>query len=274
MGKELSGFLKRFAQLYSRVKVPRAAAALSYFLTMTIFPLLICLYTMLGNSYDKAIRLLRLVESFFAPETLEVIKNFLNYVAENNSTAMMIAGLTVLITSASAASRTIHTTIGEMQGGQRYIGLANFVFSIIFSLVFLAVMYFAAVVMLSGRQVMSELNRLLPFIDISNSWHYLRFPALGGISFVILWGVYGFAKRKNDRYKSYPGAIAATFALVAISLFFSYFINVSAKYPLVYGSLAAVILLMFWLYTCSIAIFCGAIFNVILRDAQRGENKG
>ena len=266
MTKNALNFVRRFVNLYSGARVSRAAAALSYFLTMTFFPLLICLYTMLGNSYDKAIRVLHFAENLVAPETLDFIQSFLNYVAENNSSAMLIAGLTVLVTSASAAARTLQTTIGEMQGGQRFIGVMYFAFSIIFSLVFLAAIYFSALVMLSGRQVIAQLNRILPLIDISNSWNYLRFAALGGISYVILWGVYEVAKRKEDTYHTYPGAIFSTVALVVVSLIFSLTINASVKYPLVYGSLAAMILLMLWIYTSSIVIYCGAIFNITLRD--------
>ena len=51
-----------------------------------------------------------------AEETVSYIRDFLGYVAANNSTAMMIAGLTVLVTSASAAIRSMQFTIGDAQG--------------------------------------------------------------------------------------------------------------------------------------------------------------
>ena len=57
--------------------------------------------------------------------------------------------------------------------------------------------------------------------------------------------------------------------LVAVSMAFSTFIGASTKYPLVYGSLSAVILLMLWLYTCCMVILCGAAFNVARRDSER-----
>jgi len=51
-----------------------------------------------------------------------------------------------------------------------------------------------------------------------------------------------------------------------MSFVFSVFIGASAKYPLVYGSLASVILLMFWLHLCCQIIFIGAAFNIALRN--------
>ena len=53
---------------------------------------------------------------------------------------------------------------------------------------------------------------------------------------------------------------------------FSAIIGASARYPLVYGSLASIILLMLWLYTCCMVLFCGAALNVALRD-QRLEDQ-
>ena len=80
-------FVKEFARLYTGKHITRSSAALSYYLTMTIFPLIICLYTMLGNSYSKAMTVLSFAEKFMAAETARSIRDFLLYVASNNSNA-------------------------------------------------------------------------------------------------------------------------------------------------------------------------------------------
>ena len=247
-------------------RLTRASAALSYFLTMTLFPLLIILYTLLGSSYDKARRILDFARNFIAAESAETIADFLRYIAANNNVAMMIAALLVLLTSSSAAVRSLQATIGEMQGGQRFQGLPGFVFSVIFSLLFAAAIYFAMLVMLTGREFIQWLNSVLPFVDIGSSWNVLRFLVLAAIDYFIVWGVYTVSKRREDRYPTSPGALLATLALVGVSIAFSLIIGASARYPLVYGSLASVILLMFWLYTACLVIYFGAAFNVALRD--------
>ena len=238
---------------------------------MTFFPLVICLYTMLGSSYDRAVLLLGFVRGFISAETAGYLKGFLAYVAENNNKAMMFGSLAILVTSSSAAIRTFQGTIGEMQGRQRFQGLLGFAFSIVFSLIFLAAIYFSILVMLTGGELIDLLNRYLPLIDISDSWNYLRFILLGGISFVTVWGVYWVSACREDPYRTWPGALAATVMLVAVSMAFSTFIGASTKYPLVYGSLSAVILLMLWLYTCCMVILCGAAYNVALRDVNRNQ---
>ena len=262
-------FVKNFIRIYTDTQVTIASAALSYYFTMTFFPLIICLYTMLGNSYDQAMRIVQFLKSFASEEAIDLISDFLVYVASNNSPAMMVAGLAVLVTSASAASRSIQTTIGRMQGGVKFKAFMYFAFSILFSLVFLAAIYFAMLVMLTGRQFITTVNKLLPFIDISHSWNWMRFLVMGGIFFVLVWGVYETAKRNCDEYSTFPGTVVTTVALVAESLLFSVFIGRSAKYPLVYGSLASLILLMLWLYSCCLIIYVGAVVNIALRDTRQ-----
>lgn len=270
---KIARFVKNFIRIYSENQLASASAALSYYFTMTFFPLIICLYTMLGNSYERALRILQFLRNFVSDETMELFTSFLNYVAVNNSPAMMVAGLVLLITFASAASRSVQTTIGRMQGGVKFKAVMYFVFSIVFSLVFLAAIYFAALVMLTGREFIRFVNELLPFVDISGSWNYMRFLVMGGIFFVLIWSVYEFAKRSTDTYSTFVGTLMTTVILVVFTLIFSAFIARSSRYPLVYGSLASVILLMMWLYSCCLVIYCGAAVNIALRDTAGELNK-
>ena len=56
--------------------------------------------------------------------------------------------------------------------------------------------------------------------------------------------------------------------MVAVSIGFSVFISASQRYPLIYGSIASLILLMFWLYVSSLVVYCGAALNIVLRDMK------
>lgn len=271
--KTISRFALRWADVIGKGKIPRAAAALSYYLTMTVFPLVICLYTLLGSNYAKAIRVLDFAEQFLSAETVRYVKNFLVYVASHYSGPMFVAGLMVLITSSSAAVRSLQATIGDMQGGQRFQGLTDFVFSILASLILVGVMYFAVLVMLTGKSFLELINGYLPFVDISSSWTAIRFIILAGMEYLLFWVLYAVSKERSDRYHCTPGALLSTAGIVVMSWIFSGFIAASARYPLVYGSLASIILLMFWLFLSCEIIFFGASFNIALWE-YRGKKTG
>lgn len=258
--------IKKLAAIYTERRLPRAAAALSYYMTMTFFPLIICLYSLLGKNYLRVMEALRFVSQFISSDTTHMLRGFMSHVALAGSNAMLIAGLTVLLSSASAGVRSMQSTIGELQGGERYQGLAGFLFSLVFSVVFVATIYFAILVLFTGRDFIQKLNGWLPFIDIGGSWSWIRFLLLAGIMFMIVWAMYTVSRRPSDRYRTFPGAVLATFGMVVMSSAFSAFIAVSTRYSLVYGSLASLILLMFWLYLGCQIIYLGAALNIALRD--------
>ena len=265
--------LREMALLYTGHRIPRAAAALSYYMTMSAFPLFICLYSLLGNNYAKGVQILEFLNEFLSADTIRTLRSFLAYVAMSHSTAMLIAGLMLLLTSASAAVRTLQGTIAEMQGMRRYQGLRDILFSLLISFAFLASMYFGIVVMFTGRNVLELLNGWLSFIDISSSWQWIRFLLLGCIALVDFCGIYAVSRPHRDRYVILPGALFATLGLVVMSWVFSEFIAVSTRYPLVYGSLASLILLMIWLFLCCQVIYVGATLNIALRDLGRAEGE-
>lgn len=271
--KRIWALLRRWFGLYNDKRLTRASAALSFFLTSTLFPLLIILYTLLGSSQERIERIMGFVRRLMTAETASAIGEFLNYVASNNSQKMMMAALILLLTSASAAVRTLQVTVGEMQGEPRYRGLMNLLFSLIFSLLFTAALYFSILVMLTGPVFLSWIRRIFPHLDIVTVWQVLRYPLLALIEYSIICGLYLASLPRKGRYPIRPGALFATAGLVGVSVAFSAIIGASARYPLVYGSLASIIVLMLWLYTCCLILFGGAALNVALRDQKREERQ-
>ena len=266
--KKSSVFIKNIIEILPKVRPGVYAAALAFHITMTFFPLLICLYTLLGNSYDSLMRILKIAEGVLAKDTLDLIYGFAEYIAANNSPAMMAAAIAILVTSASAAIRVIHWAIGKMQGGDRFKDVWEIAISFPFSLIFLTAIYFAVIVMFTGKNFIDLVNKYVPYFDIRRSWNFLRYVLLAAIFFVLLTLLFRSARRKTDTYSTLPGSSIAAVAVVLASFFFSAIIKKSTKYSLVYGSLASIVLLMLWLFWCCFMIIFGAAINVVIRDTR------
>lgn len=246
-----------------------AAAGLAYYIMMTFFPLLICIYSLLGNNYEWAMRVIEFVAPLLPTRAVEYTMSFMGYVSENYSLLMMLLALSIILITASAAFRSLENTIGAMQGKRRYEGIVFILFSIILSLGFTLTIYLAIVAMFFGNNIIRSINLYLPFLNIGNIWVSLRYLLLFGVAFAILTLIFEICKSKDQRYSTAVGALSATGILVGISAAFSSFINYSIKYPLVYSSLASLILLMFWLYCCCQAVYCGAAINIAIRDIKQ-----
>lgn len=261
-------FFRRFGELYLDHRIPVAAAALSYDITMTFFPTLICLYTLLGNRYDSAERALEFLVGVLPESTMEYIRTFVNYVSNNYSVLMMLMAFSVILVTSSAAFRNLETTIGRMQGGTRFEGYVFFLFSVLIALVFVLTVYLAIIAMFMGENVISLVNRYFEDFHLEYYWSYLRYILLFAVSFVMVFLIFELCKRKEDHYSTLPGTLVATLALVGVSIVFSFIINASIKYPLVYSSLSSIILLMFWCYCGCMSIYCGAVTNIAIRDIK------
>lgn len=266
--KKLKAVFSALAEIYDRERIPQASAALSYFLTLTFFPLLICLYTMLGGLFPATDEVRSILGALLPAKTVDTIVDFLSYVSENLSTPMLVMALTVLLSSSSAAFRTIDRVIGAMRGRKRFSGMFSFVFSFSFSILLLAAVYFSVLLIVTGKWFLEKADRYIMFMNISDGWSWWRFVLLFLLLFTLICGLYRITAPAGGAFRLLPGTAFAAGALVTVSIVFSAFIGASTKYPTVYGSLASIIVMMLWLYICGMILFLGAALNVVLERSD------
>lgn len=61
-----------------------------------------------------------------------------------------------------------------------------------------------------------------------------------------------------------PGAALAALGWLVFTNLFSVYVIYSQSYSTLYGSLSVLAIGMFWLYSCMVILFCGAVFNLML----------
>ena len=281
MGNNIKGnirkgsyILREMLRIYLEKRVSRAAAELAYFLILSIFPMLICLNAMLGSMFPSEQNFIDIAEGLIPAGTLNILSEYIGYISSNSSSAMVTAGIMLMATTAAAVFRSIHSIMGEIQGKPRYKGPFSLAVSFIFAMVFLGVMYFGVVVVFAGNWFLTFLSEHF-WIGVSDAWAWLRFIMLFLILFVIIGGVYRLTEPKGIGEHLFAGTFMASISLVVISICFSWFIGLSSRYPLVYGSLASMIILMAWLYLCGNILIMGNVLNYVLRRSSeegRQEN--
>lgn len=243
--------------------VARSAAALSFYLTLSIFPFLICVTVILGSFNLQETDSFALLESVMPEATFSVLSDYLTYISENRSDLMFVFGAAALITSSSAAFRSFTGITGELQGKMRFSGALGFLISFVFSLMFLVAIYASAFVILSGEWLIHLIETHFDVGEISMFWRWLRFILLFMMLFAVIFSVYRISAPKNTtRMSRLPGALCASFVLVGASALFSRLITMSMRYEILYGSLASFIILMTWLYICSLILILANVLNI------------
>jgi len=257
------------AEAFVRNNVARSSAALSYYLTISIFPFLICLSAILGSLSINESDILAMLADVVPEEIYTTIGDFLRYISGYSVRVMLAIGLSAMITTSSAAFRSFTGIMGEIQGKRRFKGIWGAVFSFIFSIAFLFAIYISGFVILSGEWLLQILETHLGFGNYFALWTWIRFVLLFLLLFGIIYGLYIIsAPKETKRTHRLPGAFAASLVLVATSIIYSRMISASIKYALLYGSLASFIILMIWLYTCGIILIMGNVFNISLNKLR------
>jgi len=263
--KKLVRVIKEIAGAYLNYPVARSAAALSYYLTLSIFPFLICATVILGSLNIQESDAFALLNGVIPDATFSTLSGYLRYISGSRSELMLTVGLTAMLTSSSAAFRSFTGIMGEIQGKMRFSGIWGWLISFVFSVLFLAAIYGSAVIILSGEWLMQILKNNFGINEIASVWIWIRFVILFLLLFSVIYSVYLISAPKHaTRMSRLPGALAASVILVATSMLYSRMITASIKYELLYGSLASFIILMVWLYTCSVILIMANVFNVAL----------
>ena len=254
--------LTTMADTFLTRRVTRSAAEIAYYMVMALFPVIICMYDLLALILRDPTAVLRIVETLVLPrETQALVSEFLIYVSGNTSQVMFIAALFVMITSASAAFRAMAAIVGEIHGNKRFGIVRNTVVSIIFSVTFLLVLYLCILLMLTGKHFLLWLDALMPRVSIVWSWTWLRFLVLFAILLMMILVLYRLTTPRRTSHRVLPGALFSAVGIVVMSILLSWLIGSSAKYSLVYGSLASVVILLFWFQVFGLLLILGVVLN-------------
>jgi membrane protein len=129
-------------------------------------------------------------------------------------------------------------------------------------------MAFATVLVGFGNQLqnwldahtISELRATVLLLWVGGRW---TIGAVTSIAVIAL--IYHLAIPRTQSWRRVlPGAMLATLLWFIVTVTFGWYVTNYANYAVIYGSLAAAIALLVWLYLVSIAVLIGAEFNALI----------
>ena len=258
-------FVREIVEVYFDRRVSRSAAELAYFLILSFFPVLICVNAFVGLLHLDVNLILAGTEEFLPKESRSILGDYILYITDNQSNAMLFAGLTMTLFSASAAFRALMNIMADIYGRTTYRGVGQVVASVAFSVLFLITIYLSLAVLLTGSWFLHLVETYLPWVrQVVGDWQWIRFWVLFCLVMLFVLLTYRMAApRGKPRPPILTGGVLASAALVCASMLFSWFIGMSSRYSLVYGSLASVIILLVWLYLCGNILILGNGFNYV-----------
>ncbi len=260
-------FIYEIACVFFEKHVSRSAAQLAYFLTLTIFPILICVNALCSQFHVDLANLLDSVGRLLPAGVAVVLRDYLGYLEGNESPAMLTAGVITAVLLASAAVRALMNIMEEIYGSASFHGPWQMLASVVIAVLLLITIYLSIAVLVTGNwffALIEDFFHLEHLLERFGTWQWLKYLLLFGMVFLVILLLYRASlPLEKPRPPVVTGAFLASVSLAAASVLFSYFIGLSAKYSLVYGSLASVMILLVWLYLCGHILILGNVFNYV-----------
>lgn len=244
------------------------AGALTYYALMSLFPLLLLSVSLLGllgdypGTYNAIIHHLRTVVPASA---LSTVTGGLRAALKDRGTALaaLLLGIFSAFYGATGyleAARRAFNVIFRVRHGRSFV--RRKLTDIASTIVLLVLVISTVVLMFAPEHVV----RGLVGGETASVWRIVRWPlalVIALLVFAFLYSVTPDTPRRRFRWIT-PGAAIGVVIWLLASLAFSEFLSHYSNLNATYGSFAAVVVLLVWLWLTNIALFLGAEVNAEL----------
>jgi membrane protein len=255
----------RVAAKFARDRASLMAAAISYYVLFSIFPLLIFLAGGLGLFLDNTELREDLVDAIMEALPLDQdegrndVARGLREIGGQRGGALGLLGLAGMAWAASSMFGAIRTSLNAVFAVQTPRPLLQQKLVDLAMVALLAPLFIAAVALTAGLRFVSQIADSGLAEELARLWFAvsLLLPlALSFVAFLLLyWRV---PARALPLRELWPGALTAAVLFQAANIGFNLYLQNVAGYDIVFGPLGAVVAFLFGIYVSSTVLLLGA----------------
>ncbi|MEA2232578.1 MAG: rane protein [Solirubrobacteraceae bacterium] len=256
------------------------AAALTYYVMMSLFPALLVGVSLLGVLGNQSLvtDAVKYAKDNGAPAAVtNALESSLNSIVQNSGGAVSIAlvfGIAVALYGASGAFGAAGRALNDVYGVEE---TRSFIKHKLSDLAWTLVVILLAIVSLFcvflGGGLAKDLFGTIGLGETAAQiFSVARWLIAIGAVLLIYAIVFAFAPNIQPRRRQIitPGAIVGVLIWIVASAGFFFYVSNFGKYNATYGAFAGAVILLLWLYISNIAFLFGAELNAAV-DAARGR---
>lgn len=259
------------------------AAAISYYMVVSIFPILLLLIGVTGyfiNRQEIPGEILGWLSQYFPTGTRQVFKDNIQAIIDARD-SLTILGFVVLLWSCTLLFDAVNQAVNAAWGMR---GNSRFFLDKFKSLMLIGVILSVAVVSLF---LTTRWTAIPEFNTIVREFPSLQWPLRLGrdilivlIPFFLNVGAFGVAYRLLPRVRItikdvWPAAFSAAILWEASKRGFVWYLTDHAEYKEIYGSISTVLVIMIWAYVSSLTLAWGAeLTSEIWKERRKLELGG
>ena len=266
-----------FRLLWHRIAeddLPGLSAQLAYYFLLSLFPLMIVVFTIIPYIPIPHQDLLGMIREFAPGDTMDLIEKTVGEAMEHQSGGLLSFGIIGTIWSASNGINAIVKAFNRaynVKESRSFIVARGM--SVLLTFGMIVVLVLAIVLPMFGREIGLVLSSQFGYKnEFLHLWNTLSVAVSSLIIFLIFIGLYWIAP--NVRLKcrtAIPGAAVAVIGWIASSYGLSYYIDHFSNYSITYGSIGAIIVLMIWFYISAFIIILGGEINAFYSEKNKNN---
>lgn len=264
-----SSLVKKLWHRISEDNLPGLSAQMAYYFLLSMFPLLIFLFTLLPYLPIPQEDLLGAIRGFAPVEAMDLIEKNLKEIMNHRNGGLLSIGVLGTIWSASNGISAIVIALNKAYNIKESRSfLVSTVMAVVLTFAMIFVVIIAVILPVFGKELglffFSKLGFAKQFLTV---WGGLRWLVSGLVLFLIFTGLYWIAPAVKLRCRSViSGAAFSTVGWIATSVGLSYYVDNFNNYSFTYGSIGAIIVLLIWLYITAFIIILGGEINAFYSE--------
>jgi len=272
------GLLKRSFQKFQADDMTDHAAALTYYVMMSLFPSLLVAVSLLGLLGDQSLvaDAVRYAREQGAPaEVADALQASLKTTvgtASGTASVTLVLGLAVALYGASGAFGGAGRALNAVYGTSEERGFVRHKLTdLMWTIVVIVLAVVALFCVLLGGGLAGDLFGTIGLGETAAGvWRFARWPVAIGTVLLMYALVYNFAPDLRPRAWRWitPGATTGVLIWILASAGFFFYVANIGKYGATYGAFAGAVILLLWLYMSSVAFLFGAEVNAELEREQ------
>lgn len=264
--KRIFKIISRFFKQVKEDNVTSYAASCSFFIFLSLIPMIMLLFAILPYTPAKPELLIEWVVKEFPADTGSFIIAILNEVSTRSAGVVSVTAIATLW-SAGKGVNSLIAGFNAIDGNvDKRNGIWLRVISCVYTLIFLIGVVFTLLLVVGGNVIMGIITGYFPTLAFyfSKLMHFRTLITIGALSVLFMLCFALLPYKKHKFREQIPGAFFSALGWTGFSYLFSFYVNKFNAFSM-YGSLTAIVILMFWMYTCMYILFLGDNLNKYFR---------
>ncbi len=245
---------------YSKHHIQAYSGQMAFFFTMSLFPFLVVLFTVIGRfSLDSKV-LFDFAEVFVPPDIQDFLLGYINQITFN-ATGVISTSLILTLWSSSKAVHGMMRSINvvfEVDESRNFLYLRLVGFFYTFGLILVIVLFLILPVI--GVRFLEFVS---PFFNLSgfviSFFSRVKWIVIVVVFYALILLIYMRGPNQRVAFTSASkGALLALAGWLINAIAYSGVINTFTRMSVIYGGISAIILLSLWLYINALIILIGA----------------